>query len=390
MPSSAESVTTPHIPVKLPDLGTTIFSVMSAMAREYRAINLSQGFPDFPSNARLIELVHRHMMAGRNQYAPMPGLLALRERLAEKIHRLYGAQVDPGEGITITAGATQAIFTAITAFVQEEDEVILFEPAYDAYGPVVELCGGKVRAYEMTAPDYRIDWQAVAGMINERTRMIVINTPHNPTGAVLEASDMEALEDLIKDTDILVLSDEVYEHLIYDGREHQSALRCSNLRPRTIATYSFGKTFHNTGWKIGYCVAPPALMREFRKIHQYNVFAVNTPIQYALADFLEDPQEYLQLPDFYQRKRDFLLRALEGSRLRPLACDGTYFQLFDYRAISEAPDSEFAQWLIREKGVATIPVSAFYSSDRDDRVIRLCFAKEETTLEAAAEVLCRV
>ncbi len=372
---------------KLPNVGTTIFTVMSALANEHRAINLSQGFPNYSSSPRLIDLVCRYMREGHNQYAPMAGLLSLRRRIARKVQDAYGCEVDPREEITITNGASEAIFTAIQAFVRPGDEVITIEPAYDVYRPATELAGGTVKAYELRAPDYRIDWNALAGLRTERTRMIIVNTPHNPTGTVLGPEDLSELEKLTAGTDILVLSDEVYEHLVFDGREHQSVLRRSALWPRTIATYSFGKTFHNTGWKIGYAIMPAPLMREFRKVHQYNVFAVHTPTQYALADFLEDPAEYRQLGDFYQRKRDRFLQAVAGSRLRPLTCEGTYFHLFDYRDISDEPDTTFVQQLIVDHGVAAIPVSVFYDQAPDDRVIRLCFAKTEDVLEEAAKRL---
>lgn len=372
---------------KLPNVGTTIFTVMSALAQEHKAINLAQGFPDFPASDRLTDLVYQYMRSGHNQYAPMPGLLALRTRIAEKIALLYGVSVDPVSEITITAGATQGLFTAIAAFISPGDEVILLEPAYDSYRPSVEVCGGKAVIYELSFPDYRVDWSALEQLISPKTRMIIINTPHNPAGSLLRDTDLQQLVQLTAGTDILVLSDEVYEHLVFDGLQHESVLRYPELRERSLAVYSFGKTFHNTGWKIGYCVAPPALTAEFRKVHQFNVFSVNTPIQYALADFLADPSEYLGLAAFYQRKRDFFLEVTAGSRLRPLPCCGSYFQVFDYSAISDEPDEAFARRLTIEHGVAAIPVSVFYSSKRDDRVIRLCFAKKEETLEDAGAKL---
>lgn len=375
---------------KLPDTGTTIFTVMSALANKHGAINLSQGFPDFPSSQRLNDLVCSFMKKGYNQYAPMAGLPALREQLARKAERMYGRPVDPVTEITVTAGATQALFTAIAAFVHAGDEVILIEPAYDSYRPSVEVFKGVPVVYELSAPDYRIDWEAFAGLITPRTRMIIINTPHNPTGMTLSAEDLQQLDALTRDTDILVLSDEVYEHLIYDGRQHQSVLRYPGLWERSLACYSFGKTFHTTGWKMGYVLAPAALTAEFRKVHQFNVFCVNTPIQYALAEFLEEPDEYRSLPGFYQRKRDFFLDTMRGSRLRPLHCEGTYFHLFDYSGISDEPDTAFARRMTTELGVAAIPVSVFYSDGRDDKVIRLCFAKREETLERAGERLRRL
>ncbi|HMO37971.1 MAG TPA: methionine aminotransferase [Saprospiraceae bacterium] len=381
--------TTLSFPSKLPNVGTTIFTVMSALANEHQAINLSQGFPDFPSSERLINLVHQYMQKGYNQYAPMAGVPALREQLAAKIADLYQIAVSPDE-ITVTAGATQALFTAISAFVRPGDEVILLEPAYDCYRPAVEVNGGVPVIYEMQAPDFQVDWKSVGQLFSERTRMIIINTPHNPTGTILRQADLEALEKLVADTDVLVLSDEVYEHLIYDDEPHQSVLRYPGLRARSLAVYSFGKTFHNTGWKVGYCVAPPELTAELRKVHQFNVFCVNTPVQYALAEFLQNPDEYLSLNAFYQQKRDFLAQVMAGSPLQPLPSRGTYFQLFDYKNISDEPDQAFARRITQEYGVASIPVSAFYSSGRDERVIRLCFAKKEETLEKAGALLQRM
>jgi methionine aminotransferase len=340
----------PKVPVqsKLPHVGTTIFSVMSALAKEHKAINLSQGFPNFDCDDRLKALVYEQMQIGMNQYAPMAGVPVLRERLAQKIERLYGTVVDPGQEITITAGATQALFSVITAFVRPGDEVILIEPAYDSYGPAVEVNGGKVVPYELHLPSYHVDWEEFQELITDQTRMILINTPHNPTGAIFSAEDMRQLEQIVADTNILILSDEVYEHLIFDGEEHQSLLRFPNLYERGMATYSFGKTFHNTGWKVGYCVGPPHLMAEFRKVHQYNVFSVNTPVQYGLAAYLEEPSVYESLARFYQQKRDYFLELLQGSRLKPIHCAGTYFQTVDYSAISDLPDVKFAEWMTKK------------------------------------------
>ncbi len=376
-----------RITSKLPNVGTTIFTVMSALAQEHGAINLAQGFPDFPTSDKLNDLVYHYMSSGFNQYAPMPGLPALRNRIAEKIGLMHHAAVDPLSEITITAGATQALFTAIATFISPGDEVILLEPAYDSYRPSVEVCGGKAVIYELEFPDYRVNWEDLQQLIGPKTRMIIINTPHNPAGSLFTDADMKALAELTTGTDILILSDEVYEHLVFDGQEHHSVLRYPELRARSLAVYSFGKTFHNTGWKIGYCVAPPALSAEFRKVHQFNVFSVNTPVQHALADFLADPAEYLELSSFYQQKRDFFRNAMASSRLRPLNCSGSYFQLFDYSAISKESDETFAQRLTTEYGVAAIPVSVFYSSKKDDRVIRLCFAKKEETLAQAGAKL---
>lgn len=375
---------------KLPNVGTTIFSVMSALADEHGAINLSQGFPNFSSPQALTDLVCHYLQAGYNQYAPMPGLPSLREAIAQKAAHSYGINLNPKTEITITAGATQAIYCSIAAFVRPGDEVILLEPAYDCYRPAVEVNGGLPVIYELKAPDYRINWQHVEALLTPATRMIIINTPHNPTGTALQTTDLLALQHLTAGTDILVLSDEVYEHLIYDGAAHQSVLRYPGLRQRSLATFSFGKTFHNTGWKVGYCIAPPALMTEFRKVHQYNTFAVHRPTQHALADYLQEPSTYESLPAFYQQKRDILLAAMAGSLFKPLPCQGTYFCNFDYSAISDETDRVFAHRLITKHGVAAIPVSAFYTSGRDERIIRLCFAKTEETLRAAGRRLKEV
>ena len=372
---------------KLPGVGTTIFTVMSALAQEHGAINLAQGFPDFPSSQRLNELVAHYMRQGYNQYAPMAGVPILRQRIAEKIDGLYGVKIDPDQEITITCGATEGIFTAIGALVSPGDEVIIFEPAYDSYRPSIELFGGITKSFELSAPDYTIDWDRLMRLISMKTRMIIINTPQNPIGKILKPADMQALEKLVSSNDIIILSDEVYEHMVYDGHEHQSILRYPALRERALAVYSFGKTFHNTGWRIGYCVAPPAITAEFRKVHQFNVFSINTPMQYALADFLEDPHEYLGLGTFFTHKRDFFLDAIEGSLFRPLVSEGSYFQLCDYSQISTESDVDFCRRLTMEYGVAAIPVSVFYHSKRDEKIIRFCFAKKEETLERAAKLL---
>ena len=372
---------------KLPWVGTTIFTVMSALANEYGAINLSQGFPNFDCPERLKFLVNEYMQRGLNQYAPMPGVPALRQQIASKIENLYNAPVNPDMEITITAGATQALFCAIAAFVKPGDEVILIEPAYDSYRPSIEVNGGVAVAYELAAPDFRVDWEALKKLVNRRTRMIIVNNPHNPTGKVFSKEDLLNLQKIAVENDLLVLSDEVYEHLVFDGRQHESVLAYPELFARSLVTFSFGKTFHNTGWKIGYCVAPEPLMREFRKVHQFNVFAVNTPMQYAIADFLENPKEYLHLPDFYQMKRDYFFAYMRESRFRAVGCEGTYFQLFDYSDISDLPDFDFVKKLITDHGVAAIPISVFYSSGRNERTIRLCFAKTEETLRQAGERL---
>lgn len=377
----------PRIVSKLPKVGTTIFTVMSRLAQQHGAINLSQGFPNYSAPSRLNELVMHYMERGYNQYAPMPGVPLLRERMADKLARLYGASIDPEKEITITAGATQAIYTIVSAFVHPGDEVILIEPAFDCYRPAVAVNGGVPVIYECRPPDYAIDWAALGELISPATRMIIINSPNNPTGKTLKAEDMAQLQRLVKGTDIIVLSDEVYEHLIFDGQEHQSMLRYLELWARSFAVFSFGKTFHNTGWKVGCCVGPDHLMREFRKVHQFNVFSVNTPVQHALADYLADEDTYLSLPSFYQQKRDCLLTALEGTPLKALPCEGTYFCTFDYSAISEEPDSIFARRMTTDWGVAAIPVSAFHTlpDAQPGRVVRLCFAKTEEVLLAAAE-----
>ncbi|MBK6903596.1 MAG: aminotransferase class I/II-fold pyridoxal phosphate-dependent enzyme [Saprospirales bacterium] len=372
---------------KLPHIGTTIFAVMSALANEHGAINLSQGFPNFDPPQALRDLVMKYMNQGMNQYAPMPGVPALRKVIAEKIHSLYGLEVDPETEITVTSGGTQALFTAIAALIGPGDEAILVEPAYDSYGPAIEVQGGVAVSYELAAPDYRVDWARLEQLVTPRTRMIIVNTPHNPTGKTFTAADLHALEQIAERHDLWVLSDEVYEHLIFDGRKHESVFWYPKLYSRSLAVFSFGKTFHNTGWKMGYCVAPPYLMKEFRKVHQFNVFSANTPIQHALAEFLQRPEEYLGLPAFYQQKRDYFLQAIAGSGLRPIPCEGTYFQLADYSPVSDLPDFEFCQWLTREIGVAAIPVSSFYVHKRDEKVLRFCFGKTEELLERAGEKL---
>ena len=372
---------------KLPETGTTIFTVMSALANKHKAINLGQGFPDFDCEAPLRQLVTKYVNDNKNQYCPMPGLLALRQSISDKIDRSYGITINPATEICITAGATQALFTAITAFVHAGEEVIIIEPAYDSYVPSIQIAGGIPRSYQMSYPDYSIDWNQIASMVNERTKMIIINTPHNPTGTVLVESDLLALENIVANKDIIVLSDEVYEHLIYDEQQHQSVLRFPNLFQQSLAVFSFGKTFHSTGWKMGYCVGPEPLMTEFKKVHQWNVFCVNSFTQYALAEHLQDPNTYEQLPAFFQQKRDYLTNSLANTPLIPKVSQGTFFQLFNYEQISNMEDAEFAKYLTTEIGVAAIPLSPFYSKPTGDKVIRLCFAKKESTLTAAAERL---
>ena len=375
---------------KLPGVETSIFAVMSKMAIENHAINLSQGFPDFDVSPELISLISKNMRKGNNQYAPMPGLPILRERISEKIYRLYGASYNPDTEITVTAGATQALFTAISAFVRDDDEVIIFEPAYDCYSPAIKLNRGIVKYAKLRLPDYHIDWQEVSRMISHRTRMIILNTPHNPTGAVLSKEDLDKLHNITKNTDIVILSDEVYEHLIFDGKKHFSLSAYSGLAERSIIIASFGKTFHATGWKMGYAAAPERLMKEFRKSHQFIVFAVNTPIQYALAEFLLNEENYIGLGAFYQKKRDFFLKLLKNSNFKPIPTFGTYFQVLDYSSISNKKEMEFAEWLIKEHKVASVPVSAFYHRKDDHKMLRFCFAKKEETLEQAAELLCKI
>ena len=375
---------------RLPYVGTTIFTVMSALANECGAINLSQGFPDFASPPLLLERVTHHMRAGQNQYAPMAGVLPLREAIAEKVESLYGAQYDPVAEITITAGATQAIYTAVTAMVHAGDEVIIFEPAYDSYVPAIQLAGGIAVHVGLKFPDYHIDWDQVAPLINPRTRMIIINSPNNPTGSVFSAADMQALIRLVKDTDIVIVADEVYEHIVFDGQRHESAARYPELACRSFIVSSFGKTYHVTGWKIGYCLAPRELMVEFRKAHQFIVFTCNTAVQFGLTDFMQEKAHYLDLAAFYQAKRDFFLSAIAGSRFAPLPSRGTYFQLCGYQNLSGERDVEFCQRMTREFGVAAIPVSVFYRDKEDNRVIRFCFAKVEETLSRAAEILCQM
>ncbi len=379
-----------QISSKLPGLGTTIFTVMSALSNQCGAINLSQGFPNYDCDPVLKDLVAKYVSEGYNQYAPMAGLPELNEQLYAKIARLYDVQVHPANEITVTAGATQGVYTAITALVQPGDEVILIEPAYDSYRPSVELCGAVVVPYELSKPDYTIDWQAFRQLVTPKTRMILINSPHNPSGTIFSQADMLELQDITQDTNIIVVSDEVYEHIVFDGAEHQSVLRFPDLFSRSIAVYSFGKTFHNTGWKLGYVVAPEYLMDEFRKVHQFNVFSVNRPMQHALADYMKNASNYLDLSPFYQQKRDYFLTAIAKSRFRPVACAGTYFQAVDYSAISDEPDTIFAKRLTREHGVSAIPVSVFYGSGKDEKVVRFCFAKTEDMLAAAGERLCQV
>ncbi len=375
---------------KLPRVGTTIFSVMSKLAIEHRAVNLGQGFPDFPVDPALTALVAEAMRDGHNQYAPMPGLPALREALAAKAERLYGHRYDPAEEVTVTAGATQAIFTALAAVVRPGDEVIILDPAYDCYAPAVELFGGRPVHVKPEA-GMRFNAAAVGQAISPRTRLLVINTPHNPAGTTLHDEDMQAIAQLLQGTQILLLSDEVYEHLVFDGRAHASAIRYPALRDRAFVVFSFGKVFHATGWKVGYAFAPQKLMDEFRKVHQFNVFSVNTPVQRALATYVQDPANYQGLSAFFQAKRDRFASGMKGSRFKLLPCEGSYFQLADYSAISNEEDVDFAQRLTREHGVASIPLSPFHQEPSPGQhLLRFCFAKQDATLDAAIEKLCRI
>ncbi|KAF1687580.1 aminotransferase [Pseudoxanthomonas broegbernensis] len=379
-------------PTKLPRVGTTIFTVMSQLAAEHGAVNLGQGFPDFPVPQRLVDELDKAMRAGHNQYAAMTGVPALRRAIAGKALRCYGARVDADAEVTVTSGATEAIFNAIHAVVRPGEEVIVLDPAYDCYEPAIDLAGARAVHVPLDPATFAVDWERVRAAITPRTRMLMVNSPHNPSGAMFSADDMRALADLLRGTQILLLSDEVYEHIVFDGRRHESALRWPELRERAFVVSSFGKTYHCTGWKIGYAIAPPALSAEFRKVHQYNVFCSFAPAQHAFAAMIEDePEHDERLGAFYQAKRDRFGERLRGTRLRPLPVPGGYFQLVDYSAVSDLPDHEFAKWLTVEKGVAAIPLSPFYENPPPgQRLARLCFAKNEATLDAAIERLRRL
>jgi methionine aminotransferase len=375
---------------KLPQVGTTIFSVMSQLAVAENAINLSQGFPDFLVDEKLISLVSEQMKSGFNQYAPMQGDLGLREQISNKTEALYGLAYDPDTEITVTAGGTQAIFTAITAFIREGDEVLVFTPAYDCYLPAIELTGANPVFMELHAPSFKVDWEEVKKLINHRTKMIIINSPHNPTGTIWSEGDMSSLEKLTQGTDIIVLSDEVYQHIVFDGEKHQSVARFPDLAQRSFLIGSFGKTFHITGWKVGFAMAPKELMKEFNKVHQFVVFAVNHPVQRALAEYLKTPEHYLGVSNMYQAKRDLFVEALSSSRFKIVPAQGTYFQLLDFTDITDQKDVEFAKQLTKLNKVASIPISVFYQNQSTDSVLRFCFAKQDETLLRAAEILCQI
>lgn len=372
---------------RLPEVGTSIFTVMSRMAQEQGAINLSQGFPDFPVSKELMDLIYEAMQAGHNQYAPMPGLPALRQSIAEVISSTYQRPTDFETEITITAGGTEAIFSTIAALVRPGDEVILFDPSYDSYAPAVRLNGGVPVHLNLSPPDFSIEWDRVKEVITTRTRLIIINSPHNPTGAVLSEADLKSLEAIAIQHDLLVLSDEVYERIIFDGYSHQSVLKLPHLASRSVAVFSFGKTFHATGWKVGYTVASEYLTREIRKTHQFITFSVNTPVQVALAHYLKNPEHYLNLGRFYQQKRDYFLTQINGTSLQVLPCHGSYFQLLSYAGVADRTELEMAEWMTRELKLAPIPVSAFYRDGRSQYLLRFCFAKGEETLQRAGEIL---
>lgn len=375
---------------KLPEVKTTIFTIMSALAKKHQAINLSQGFPDFSPHPKLIEAATKAMLSGQNQYAPMQGLMNLREIIAQKTQELYDVYYNPEKEITITAGATQAIFTAIMAFIRPQDEVIMIEPVYDSYVPAVRLCGGMVKFCQMNPDDFSINWKDMSKLISNKTKAIIINSPHNPTGSTLKEKDLQELQKLVQGTDIVIISDEVYEHIIFDGEPHQSVALYPELAQRSVIVSSFGKTYHTTGWKVGYVLAPENLMIEVQKVHQYNVFSVNIASQVAFAEILKDKDLYLSLGQFYQEKRDYFKHLLKGSRFDLKSVSGTYFQLASYQNISEEKDTDFAVYLTEKVGVAPIPLSPFYSKQQDFKLLRFCFAKENETLEKAAEKLVKV
>ena len=382
MPISLE-----NIPSKLPDVKTTIFTTVGTLARKHNAIDLSQGFPNFEADKKLMDLVTKAMHEGHNQYAAMQGYYRLLETIAQKIEKLHGRKYHPEKEITVTVGATQAIYTAITAFVHPGDEVIVLKPAYDCYEPAIKINGGIPVPLQLDAKDYQVDWEAFKSKITPKTRMVVINTPHNPSGRIFSKDDMLQLQEILRPTNIIVISDEVYEHIVFDGKEHQSASRFDDLASRSFICASFGKTFHVTGWKMGYCAAPAELMHEFRQVHQFAVFCVDHPVQRALAEYLKNEEHYLALNDFYQQKRDFFLEGLKDSKFKFTPSQGTYFQLLDYTEITDEADEELAERLIIDRKLASIPISSFNVDNRDDKVLRFCFAKKQETLEKATEIL---
>ncbi|MBS1557379.1 MAG: aminotransferase class I/II-fold pyridoxal phosphate-dependent enzyme [Bacteroidetes bacterium] len=375
---------------RLPEIGTSIFSIMSKMALEHHALNLSQGFPDFSVSEKLIDLLYQKMKEGHNQYAPMPGLPALRKIISDVIFKTYQREVNADTDVTITAGGTEAIFSSIAAFIRPGDEVLLFDPSYDSYDPAIRLNGGLPVHLNLWPPHFAIDWDEVKKNITAHTRMIMVNTPHNPAGSVLRSSDLKVLQELAEEHNLIVLSDEVYERIIFDNQIHESVLKYPRLANRSIAIFSFGKTFHATGWKVGYAVAPEILSNEIRKAHQFITFSVNTPVQWALADFMADSENYLHLKNFYQQKRDFFLHQIKGTSLKPLPCHGSYFQLLSYEGVSQKNDRDMAQWMTKEMKLAPIPVSAFYKDLTDHKLLRFCFAKNEDTLQKAGEILKRI
>jgi methionine aminotransferase len=387
---TVQAVRTPEVQTKLPAVGTTIFTVMSALAAEKGAVNLGQGFPDFDCDPRLVQWVTDAMSRGLNQYPPMAGIPQLRTAVGAKIETMYGHSYDPVDEITITAGATQAIITAILAVVRPGDEVIVLEPCYDSYVPNIELAGGTVVRVPLTPHTFRPDFDKISAAITPRTRAIIVNSPHNPSATVWTADEMRRLEEILTPTDVLLISDEVYEHMVYDGQDHQSAARFPGLAARAFIVSSFGKTYHVTGWKVGYVAAPRSLTTEFRKVHQFNVFTVNTPVQHGLASYMADPQPYLQLPAFYQRKRDLFREGLKRTRFEVLPSEGSYFQCVDISKVSNLAEEEFCKWLTSEIGVAAIPLSVFYGNGFDQRVVRFCYAKKDETLNTALDRLARL
>ncbi len=388
--TTAITARTPALKTKLPAVGTTIFTVMSALAAEHKAVNLGQGFPDFDCDPKLVQAVNQAMTSGQNQYPPMVGVQVLRDAVSKKVKALHGKNYDANTEITITAGATQAIITTILAVVHPGDEVIVLEPCYDSYVPNIELAGGTVVRVPLTPGTFKPDFDKISAAINSKTRAIIINSPHNPSATIWGKEDMLKLQEVLAPTDVLLISDEVYEHMVYDGQEHQSAARFPSLAARAFIVSSFGKTYHVTGWKVGFVAAPAALTAEFRKVHQFNVFTVNTPVQYGLASYMADDQPYLTLPAFYQHKRDLFKTGLTDTKFKILPTTGSYFQCVDISDVSDLPEAEFCKWLTTEIGVAAIPLSAFYSNGFDQRIVRFCFAKKDETLNLALEKLAKL